>query len=937
MSENSVRYRICVFAVGAVLPFFCCAAGETNPSDFDLFERSVRPILIEHCYECHAGNASKGGLRLDTREGTRRGGDSGPTLVPGEANASRLIEAVRYNNETLQMPPKGKLSAADIAALEKWVEQGAPDPRVEGSPTAVAPTGMSIEEGREFWSFKPLAIAEIPSTDDASWVSTPVDAFILSKLHSRGMQPAARADKRTLIRRATLDLTGLPPTPKEISDFLADESDEAFSKVIERLLRSSEYGVRWGRHWLDVARYADSNGLDENLAFGHAWRYRDYVVDSFNHDKPFNRFVIEQLAGDLLDDANPETRTATGFLALGAKVLAEPDKSKLEMDTIDEQLDTMGKAFLGLTLGCARCHDHKFDPIKQRDYYSLAAIFKGTRTFGDTTTGVIKHWYEHSFASSEELEGLKPVDASIAEKKRLASAFRESAMNRIREEARSKAGAYLAVSSLFEPDASLAVVSELAEKHGVHPYILFHCRRHLQFHSDDPLFAKWRELAPNREFGAIESYYRELFAAAMAAPKVEEVASSGGVTSGAAAPESVSTTEPVSPLLPLAKAALLDLSGFLAVPPKPEFAFDSTTLAEYHRLAEESRLEESVAQDSSAAMGVSEGTPCAELPIHIRGSHLNLGEPVAREFPEVLRSPEREPSFPSDKSGRLELAKWMVEDARHVVARIYVNRIWRWHFAHGMVGTTENIGRLGERPTHPELLDWLANRFIESGWSTKELHRLIMNSSVYQTESKHAKEAVNATIDAENRLLWKYPTKRLEAEAIRDSILEVAGRLDHSIGGKTVPLRNKQFVFDHTSIDHTKYDSLRRAIYLPVVRNNLYTLFEQFDFPDPTMPTGSRNETLIAPQALLLLNFPLVLDSAEEWAKRLLMEPVDDEGRIRMAYEVALGRAPTEREIERGKSFLREVSNTMDGKGEIQAWSLFCQSLYASNEFLYVR
>jgi hypothetical protein len=902
----------------------------------EFFEKDVRPLLVKRCYECHSADDVDGGLNLDSKAGVAKGGDSGAVVVAGAPGKSLLIEAVRYQNRDFQMPPKERLSEAEIEILERWVKMGVPDSRNESQEGGIRPTGMSIEDGHKFWSFKPVSDPSVPSVEDADWVQTPIDAFVLSKLEERKTQPAARADKRTLLRRVTFDLIGLPPTPEEVTAFLANESSDAFGKVVERLLESPQYGVRWGRHWLDVARYADSNGLDENLAFGNAWRYRDYVVDAFNNDKPYNQFLIEQLAGDLLPGATRETRIATGLLVLGAKVLAEPDKEKLFMDTIDEQLDTVGKAFLGMTIGCARCHDHKFDPFKQKDYYALAAIFKSTRTFGQSQTGVIKHWHEYSFATEEELAELKKIDAALAKLKSAASSFKSKATVALRNAARAKATEYLMAAASFAPDASLNEVAAIAEPLQLHPRILHHCRLHLQYHSDDPVFTKWHELktesasASESASEKIEQHYRPLF------EQADKAFADARKKDAKAKTIDDETLEPV-------RAALYDLSGFLAVPPKPEFAFDEEMLAEYYRLMEVARLAESSARDVPSVMGVDDATVLASLPIHIRGSHRNLGEPVAREFPEVMRTSAVRPVLPRNQSGRLELARWMASTQHPLTARVYVNRIWRWHFGAGIVGTTENFGRLGDRPSHPELLDWLARRFMESGWSTKELHRLMLSSSVYQMASSHP-DAEIAEADPENQLLWKFRLQRLEAEQIRDSILAVSGRLDNELGGKTVPLRNRQYVFNHTSADHTKYDSLRRSLYLPVIRNNIYPLFGQFDFPDPTMPTGSRNATVVAPQALLMMNAGLVMDSADHLAKMLISETQDSAGRVVLAYERALGRLPTEQESKRTLAFVADLTSSaltdaanVDSQAEHRAWSMFCQSLFASNEFIYLR
>ncbi|MDE0866522.1 MAG: PSD1 and planctomycete cytochrome C domain-containing protein [Rubripirellula sp.] len=915
-----------------------------NPGQIEFFEKQVRPILVEHCYECHSEEAD-GGLRLTTRQGLRNGGDSGPALVPGAPDSSLLVEAIRYRNPDFQMPPTGRLDQSLIDTLEKWIAMGAPDPRAE-TVTSRAPVGMSTEEGREFWSFRPLASPVVPDLSDQDFVRTPIDAFILQSLNERGIHPAPPAQSRVLIRRLYMNLIGLPPKPEEVERYLADRSPQATRKLIDRLLNSPQYGERWGRHWLDVARYADSNGLDENLAFGNAWRYRDYVVDAFNHDKPFNRFVIEQIAGDLLPDATRETRIATGFLVLGAKVLAEPDREKLNMDTIDEQIDATGKVFMGMSLGCVRCHDHKFDPIMQRDYYALAAIFKSTKTFGDTNTGAIKHWHEYVFVSEDELPEFKALDAEIARLKKEASDWKNSAMTVLRTAAHARATEYLVACTEFSQSDSLVRIAEVAAKYDLHPRILHHCRRHLEFNAEHEVFQFWHEVQQGltdsqQRRHAVESLYRPLFESATAGES-KPVADSQAPTESS----TPALAEPafVLPDVKLVAQALNDQSGFLAVPPKPEFAFDPETLAEYNRRMEAARLFETTARDVPSAMGVTDDTVHPRLPIHIRGSHLNFGEEVAREFPEVMRNSDVRPTFPNHQSGRLELARWMANTQHPLTARVFVNRVWRWHFGEGLVRTTENFGVLGDRPSHPELLDWLTRWFMASGWSTKELHRLILRSSVYQMSANHPAASAGSEIDPENRLLWHFHMQRMEPEQIRDAILAISGRLEMTMSGKTVPLRNQQFVFNHTSVDHTRYDSLRRAVYLPVIRNNLYTMFEQFDFPDPTMPTGNRSATVVAPQALLLMNADLVIDSAESLAQILLELSASDTSRIETAYLRVLGRTPTDRESRRVLAFIEQTalgarmnSGILDGDRIKQGWSLFCQSLFASNEFMYLR
>jgi mono/diheme cytochrome c family protein len=911
---------------------------QVTDASLDFFEKQIRPILANNCYECHSSRSKnlKGGLHLDSRAGLEKGGDSGPVISQDNPIASRLLQAVQYRDRDLQMPPKNRLKDAEIAALEQWIKRGAPHPESDNPPATSKIQDRDVKSGRNFWAFKPVGNPPVPESALAkNWAINPVDNFIADPLHTRQIKPAPMADKRTLIRRATYDLIGLPPTAEEVDAFAADTSTNAFAKVIDRLLDSPQYGVRWGRHWLDVARYADSNGLDENLAFGNAWRYRDYVIDSFNADKPFDRFLIEQIAGDLLPGANRETKIATGFLALGAKVLAEKDMEKLVMDVIDEQIDTVGKAFMGLTLGCARCHDHKFDPISQSDYYGLAAIFKSTRTFAGDGRGAIKYWFEHEFATDEEKEQVKAFETELAAKKKIATNYKNSAIGKLRAQARDKAADYLAAATGFDSSASLESVAEIAAPLDLHPRILHHCRLHLSYHRTDPLFAVWRKHPGDQatirdHYGRLFDRVSEAFALAQKKdPKINKLE---------------------EPDLEAARAALNDPSGFLAVPSIPAHAFDSATLAEYERLEEVARVFESGGPDLSAAMGVADAEIVEAIPLHIRGSHINLGNPVHREFPEILRLSTVRPILPSNQSGRLQFAKWIADTRNPLTARVFVNRLWRWHFGRGLVSTTENFGLLGDRPSHPELLDWLAHHFMRGGWKVKDLHRLIMLSATYQMNSTHPEEAAAARLDPGNAFWWRFERQRLEAEQIRDGILAVAGRLEMALGGKTIPLRNRQFVFNHTSEDHTGYEKLhRRAAYLPVVRNHLCDIFQQFDYPDPATPTGSRNTTVVAPQALLLMNSPLVMDAADTIAADLIAESeVSDSTRITLAYRRIFARPPSPDETKRALVFLdgaigeppltdaANLDPVAAAKSRREAWTLFFHTLLAANEFVYL-
>ena len=773
------------------------------------FETDVRPLLIEHCQKCHGDAKQWAGLRLDSREAILQGGDNGPALVPGKPDESLLIRAVRHVDENLKMPEDGKLTDPQIAALVKWVEQGAPYP--EG---AVANTR---KRDPHHWSFQPLTPQSIPAVKNATWPQSPIDHFILAPLEAAQLVPAEPADKRTLIRRVTYDLTGLPPTPPAIAEFLSDDSPGAFAKLVDRLLESPAYGERWGRHWLDVARYADSNGLDENIAHGNAWKYRDYVVASFNQDRPFDKFIVEQLAGDLLPfetEAQQHAQlTATGFLSIGPKVLAETDQPKMRMDIIDEQIDAVGRVFLGLTLGCARCHDHKFDPVQTADYYGLAGVFKSTKTM-DSYVKVAK-WHENTLPGTEAT----------------------------------------AIQTIF-----------------------------------------------NTELAAKKQAVEALIAAA-------DTAAREGLAEGATPPEKLETLYPEATTAELAKHRT-ELTAFEAAGP-----------------------------DLPTTMGVTEDE-VVDVAIHIRGDTQKLGEVVPRHTPPVILGAPA-PEFSSQASGRLQLANWLVDPHHPLTARVFVNRVWRWRFGRGLVRTTDNFGLLGEAPSHPELLDWLAQRFIADGWSLKSLHRLMLNSSTYRQGSVPHPQTHEHDFD--NRLLGRFGLRRLAAEEVRDSLLAVSGQLDPTLGGPVLKVKNRGYLFDHTSIDLTDYTSHRRSLYLPVIRNNVFDLFQLLDFPDPAVPTGDRATSTIAPQALLMMNSDFVMQSADKLAERLLAESGTDLDRLSALFRLAYAREATDTEIESSGQLLSQmeaalVSSEPDSRVRTRlAWSALCHTLLAANEFIYVK
>ena len=910
---------ICLSALASSLGGVALAAEAVSAADLEFFEKHVRPVLVERCYECHSLEAGKqkGGLRMDTREALAIGGDGGPALKPGDPDQSLIIEAVRYHNQDMQMPPKGAIPKAEVAVLEQWVKRGAPDPRQEiAGKNLAADTHSKRADLSKHWSFQPMGSPQIPQLKSGG--INEVDAFIQEKLETKGLTLGKEADRRTLVRRVTYDLTGLPPTPDEVKRFVEDTRPDAYQRLIERLLETPQYGERWGRHWLDVARYADSNGLDENIAFGTAWRYRDYVVKSFNDDKPFDVFLKEQLAGDLMKSPDIVTRhervTATAFLNLGAKVLAEPDKEKLVMDIVDEQIDTLGKAFLGLTLGCARCHAHKFDPISQEDYYALAAVFKSTQTLTRERNGAISYWNESPLAGLEEFAEVHSAEQRLSAAKKQLAAAEAAAKKEIESAARARAADYLLAALKLPAHVTLTEAKVVAEPMGLRGEILVNCHVHLKTQRDEEFYKVWWQALNDHQHQAVVAHYGPLFEKAMAPAREGE-----------------------APAVAEARNRLLK-TGLLALPPVADSLFPAATLREIIALRDKVDAVEKALPDLPTVMSVADAeTILHELKLHIRGNHMALGEPVSRGVPGVMKTAMRgkAPQFPSNKSGRLELAEWLTDSEHPLTARVMVNRLWTWHFGQGLVNTPDNFGVLGAVPTHPELLDWLAREFVKGGWSVKSMHRLILHSATY----KQMSAGKGPEADLENRLYSVFPIRRLEAEEIRDTVLASAGLLELTLGGKTVPLRNRQFVFNHTSKDATAYDSQRRALYLPVIRNHLYELFQQFDYPDPSMPTGLRNSSVIAPQALIMMNSELVTDVASALGKQ--MDGSDQA--ISDLYFRLYARPPESEESRRCREFLRVVEAELVSQvpeaeaRQVASRAALCQALLMADELIYLR
>jgi hypothetical protein len=811
-----------IFGVVACLGMsaFCGSSRAAGPNQLHLefFEKEIRPLLIERCFKCHGEKKAKSGLRLDSRAAIFRGGDTGPAAVPGDPDASLMIQAIRHQNG-LKMPPKERLTTRQIENLAYWVRSGlawperSPNtPASKSRPTASFPF---TQEQRNFWSFQPVKDVTPPKVDDRSWPQSEIDRFILATLEARHLHPAKPADKRSLLRRATFDLTGLPPTPEEIDGFLGDDSPGAFARVVDRLLGSAQYGERWGRHWLDVVRYTDS--FDARIVTGdgsimdatEAYRYRDWVIQAFNQDLPYDQFIIHQIAGDLIPAKEPGAVNASGIVATGMLAIGnwgggDADKEKLLTDIADDQVDVVSRAFLGITMACARCHDHKFDPLLTEDYYALAGIFFSTHILADP---------------GPKTNGPPMLRIPLIAK----------------EEVARRAQIHERIASLEKELLRAKLLEELLDK------------------------------ALGKE--------------------------------------------------PAAKSVKNDVS--------PE---KDAKLARFK--AELESLEKNPLPPIPYANGAQEGgcplSPQAgihDVRVHIRGRYDRLGPVVPRRFPIILAGENQKPDIHG--SGRMELAHWIASPANPLTARVMVNRIWQHHFGEGLVRTPGNFGKLGEPPTHPELLDYLARFFVRSGWSVKALHRAIMLSAVYQQSSVPEAETFQA--DPENRLFGRMNRRRLEAEELRDALLAVAGRLNPAMGGRAT----------------RDFNLPRRSVYLMTIRSDRSSFRELFDAADPTAIADKRTVSTVAPQALFLLNHPFALEETRHLVRRLLRAvPGNDDEKVIWLYSLLYCRLPTSQEIAMARSFLaRALANRYlaDNERSVESgWLQYCQVLLCANEFIYV-
>lgn len=929
------------------------AANETKPSpeQLEFFESKVRPILVKSCYKCHSveEGKSKGGLTLDTRPGWQKGGEHGQVIEPGMPEASPLIQAIRYRDPDLQMPPKGqKLDDAEIATLVQWVKMGAPDPRDGDQETLAKMTGLT-EASRNHWAYQPVRKPEAPRTKNPAWCQTPLDAFVLAKLEENGMRPNPPASKPDLLRRAYYDLIGLPPSPSDVQDFLRDTSPEAFEKVVDKLLAMPQYGERWGRHWLDTARYSDTIGGDRNAnrttdyRYPNAWTYRDYVIQSLNEDKPYDQFVMEQLAADLLPGISGEDRrlAALGFLTVG-------ERFRNPNDIINDRIDTLSKGFLGLTVACARCHDHKFDPIPTQDFYALHGIFASIYEPDDKPV----------LAAADQ-------DATADFQKQFRQGMKElrdryyAAVEGHLQDFWSKPEAYLRAAVATAGKGKSAGVegqkerNELIKQHDLDDQFVTYLSRGLL-----RIPSVWGPLYEMKREGRFEVASLDK-SSAHAARLSKKRAENGKGKNAATAALQAQTARPGSSQAPnrmVAEAlrksppetldemimvytellrgaqpqarqfiqAMKDakspetgfdedltdlLRGPFAVEPAPLMTRDlieANYLTWQPRMQGKARLnfgelnllETSHPGAPAHAMVVTDKPNPKNSPVYIRGEVQSPGPIVPRGFLEIL-SPNREPIPFTKGSGRLELAQSIASPGNPLTARVAVNRMWMHHFGEGFVSTPDDMGVQSGLPTHPELLDYLAAEFMSSGWSMKAMHRLIMASAVYQQSSKtNAKYEVK---DPMNHLLWRANLRRLDFEAMRDSLLVFSGELDKTVGGKPVNLTDEPY-------------SYRRSVYGYIDRGNLPELMQNFDFSDPDMANSKRAATTVPQQALFLMNSSMAVDISRKLVARPEVESAGGtDEKVRWIYQIVFQRLPSEAELDFARSFLEEAEASGGG------------------------
>jgi hypothetical protein len=875
-----------------------------SPADLEFFENQVRPLLIASCGECHGDKEQWGNLRLDSRAGVLKGGDRGPAIVATKPNESLLIQAVRRTGE-LEMPPEEKLTEAQIAILEHWVKIGAPWPANDTSPP-----DQLAEAQRAHWAFQPVTQPALPSVENAAWVKNPIDAFIMAELESHGLKPSPPADRRTLIRRVTYDLTGLPPSPAEVESFANDPDPDAYSRLINRLLASPQYGEHWARHWLDVARYSDTKGYvyaREERFFIHASTYRDWVVKAFNDDMPYDQFLLLQLAADHIAPSDPTALAAMGYLTLGRRFLG------VTHDIIDDRIDVVGRGLLGLTIGCARCHDHKYDPIPTDDYYSLYGVFQNC--------------LERTVRIAEPATRDEAYAAFEAELNKRQQTF-DMALAAAREEAaaiaRRKTGEYL-ITQLEPGKYPDEAFNQILGKEDINPNYVRRWQVYLQrmAHANDPIFLPWRR------FAALDMAVFSKQAKQVCAELATESADTLNpivATAFSEAPDSMRTVaarygqlfddiekqwrallekDAAASALPDPRAEALRQVLYgpqtpCDVPDEPivniEWYVDTATVENLWKLQGE--VDRWIIQSPQApayAVALFDRDHLVEPRVFRRGNPATKGDEVPRRFLQILSGSERKPF--AHGSGRLEMARAIASPDNPLTARVWANRVWMQHFGAGLVRTPSDFGLRAEPPTHPRLLDWMASQLTSNNWSTKSLHRLILLSAAYQQQSRGPADAAALAhankFDPENRLLWRTNARRLSFEEWRDTLLAVSGELDLTSGGRAADL----FA--------AKADNRRRTLYGLVDRQFLTTAMRMFDFANPDLHAPQRSETIVSQQALFALNHPFVANRARGFVARLADIPKTNvAARVERLYQLAYQRAPTKAQEQAAIDFL---------------------------------
>ena len=922
------------------------AAAPSDLAQLDFFEKKIRPVLVESCYECHSADAKKlkGGLYLDTADGLLKGGDSGPGIVPGNPAKSLLLITMRHEDKDpdMAMPPKkDKLSAAVIADFEQWVKIGAPDPRTEKSLAKSAT--WDAAKAKDHWAFKKITSPAVPKPADAKhFIQNPIDSFVLAKLAEKQLPASSKADKHTLIRRITYDLIGLPPTPQETEAFLADNSSNAFEKIVDRLLASPRYGERWGRHWLDIARYADTSGDRQGGGkrqpiYPHAWTYRDYVIDAFNRDLPYDQFIVEQIAADRLPESKTEVSklAALGFLNVGKRFMGN------ENDVIDDRIDVVTKGIMGLTGSCARCHDHKFDPIPTKDYYSLYGVFTSSQEVADGSP----------LSDPEKNPHYKEFQTEVAKVEKEVDQYGRTEAARLLSGMLEKAGEYMLAAhearhttdTRKKGDNFRMAARDKGLKAELAAIWFDRVKSMGSGKKDDSVFGPWvkfSELPADKFAESAPALAQEIAASTTVTPAIAKAFA-------AKAPASLKEvaaiyTEAFATLHTQLK--LDEFVGYKGGRTRFDIAKTQVTLADADMNALRTQIYSGTSailpdeQNMARALGnqfttqqtairnkivslelTHPGAPVKAMSLMdrdkprdaavlVRGEPQNRGEIVPRQFPALLTTGERKPF--TDGSGRLEMARLIASRDNPLTARVIANRVWQWHFGQAIVRTVSDFGTRSEPPTHPEMLDWLATSLMDNGWSLKKLNKLIVMSATYQQESRATPAGMKS--DPTNQWLWRANVQRLDFEQVRDSLLAFGTKLDLTMGGQPFALAagngsgKGRYAAD---LDSMKGSTNRRTVYAFIDRSALPEMFNTFDFANPDMSTGERIMTTVPQQALFMMNSPFLI----EQVKNILARPdiaaaTNDAEKVRLIFRTLFQRAPRPEELKLAEQFLTAES-----------------------------